>query len=355
MAVPNIVRILPYGAPIDFPVIGGPTMGGALVEIYGGGFRLASRDSTNRASTAKPVDVLFGGVPAPRIAVARSNLIRVVTPECGIPLTGGSPEPGVGFVDVEVRNLDDAGAPIPGESAVVPSGYAYFRPRLDSLAKGYVTRLVEAVIDQLRRHVLLNTLTHQALDFDPNTGDAFGLIDNATLPALVLIGPRLVENRLQSIRGSQTIDPARVPGLPPEERHMIATMPYTVDLSFDLLGMTGSGRYDDTGASVSEGGRVGLLNLMDTVITYMRRRPLITLDRDPADPARGQVSFELQFSNQNSLPSVEDNASGDVHTFRSQIVVQGVHVERIGHVFGDAAIGAVPLVEQILVDYSRLG
>jgi hypothetical protein len=86
----------------------GPSSGGDLVRLVG-------------TDLADRVQVLFGGVLAEVLSVRDEAGLRVV--DLRTPLHA------VGVVDVELQNLDAAGAPVPGESVALAGAYRFARPR----------------------------------------------------------------------------------------------------------------------------------------------------------------------------------------------------------------------------------
>jgi hypothetical protein len=348
----DIVRILPYGAPIDQPAFG-PTSGRALIEIYGGGFRvptIAPPEQFNAPDVQPPqtVEVTFGGVPALSVKVPRSNLLRVITPPTPlpfdpteIPLYPAEPDRDKvqkghsGWVDVVVTNLDDNGAPI--ESETVSNGYAYVNPPLNGLASGAVsdttlTRVVDALVNEFRRSVWPEVLTHQSVEYDSD-GTELRIIDIARLPSITLLGPRTETSRQCELPAPGVYEPNIVPGTPPEERYMINRMPYALDLLFDVVGQARE--------------RATVLNLMHVATDFIQKTPQLVVQRDPSDPSRGNVRYQFEFETQASTFDIQTGANNsDLHSFRGSIRVKGVQIERIP-IFGDAATDAVPEVEII--------
>lgn len=351
MAVPRIVRILPYGAPLEADATG-PVSGGALVEIYGAGFRVPVPISGQSGSGAaqRTVEVLFGGQAAEAVAVVRSNLIRVVTPPSPVGFDYGTNAGGEGAVDVVVRNLDAMGDPVPGEEITVTDGYEYLRPRLDDTAEQVLTRVERALIVLMRRSVLDNTLSVQSVEYDSQTADGLQRVDIAKLPALVLIGPTTSRNGFYSRSGSTLISAQDVAGAPVERLAVLARYARTVDMVYDVIGAVGP-----TTPGGPHGGKSMLLNLMSVLIGFVHRTPYLEVQRDPADAALGAVRYEFDFVG-GADPVVDRTPSdSDLMQFSGSLVIRGVDIQNIAGVpgSGDGATAAVADVENVVVDVVR--
>ena len=97
------------------------------------------------------------------------------------------------------------------------------------------------------------------------------LVAMASLPALVLSGPKITENRFYALNeGREDVVPG--PAGPELARHRPT---YTVDLAFTITAVS-----DHT---------VELLNLMAAVGTFLNRNRWIELPRNPDDSALGTV------------------------------------------------------------------
>jgi hypothetical protein len=166
MAVPTLIAITPAT---------GPSGGGDLVRLRGTGF-------TER------VQVLFGGVAATVLnvrAAGGESFADVRTP-VRIP----------GAADVVLRNLDPDGVPVPGEEATLTAAYRFLRAPI--VREADLTRVVRALLRELKRQVIENVSASVALDYDDTPSDGLNVVAMAKLPSLVLSGPRLVENRFFS-------------------------------------------------------------------------------------------------------------------------------------------------------------
>src|SRR5262249_24619980 len=146
----------------------------------------------------------------------------------------------------------------------------YLRPSLTVEAD--LTRLVRTLIQDLKRQVLANVVLTAQTDFASTTGEELHLAEVAQLPALVLVGPGLAEDRFYSLN---ELPGARSNGGTFERRRT----PYTVDLDFTIVGAS-----DHTAE---------LLNLMAAVQAYFHANPLLAVARDPRQPDAGVVRYEM--------------------------------------------------------------
>lgn len=243
MAVPTLTAITPTS---------GPTSGGDLVRMTGTGF-------------AAQVAVTFGGAPAVVLAVRAEAGAFVADVR--------TPAHAEAVVDVTLRNLDAAGAPVPGEEAALVGAYRFLRPRI--VQEADLTRLVRALLREFKRQVIANVSMTVSVDYDDTTIDGMNVVAISKLPSLVLSGPRVAENRFFS-----TNEPHEdvVPG-PAGPEILRRRPPLTVDLVFTLTAAS-----DRT---------VELLNLMAAVATFLNRNRWVELPRDPGDPSAGDVRWEM--------------------------------------------------------------
>jgi hypothetical protein len=261
----------------------GPASGGDLVTVVGAGVGPA-------------VSVHFGGVAGTVVSLrdkAGAAVLQIRTPPHA-----------EGVVDVTVQNLDSAGVPIAGALATLPAAYRFERARI--VREADLTRIVRALLRELKRQVLENVSLSVSADFDDTPLDGLDVVAIATLPSLVLTGPRLRENRFYS-----TNEPLEqvVPG-PTGPEIQRRRPPLTVDVSFSL-----------TGASDRA---VELLNLMAATATFLNRNRWLVLDRDPATPAAGVVRWEMDADGE---LRTDLDGKGDVRAFTWGLVIRGVDID----------------------------
>ena len=245
----------------------GSTRGGDLVQLQGFGFSAHSQ-------------VLFDSLPATVIGVAAD----------GSSIDVRTPEHQAGLVNVTVTGQQS--------QVMKVAAFAFLRPQLTQ--ESDLTRLVRVLIQSLKRQVLQNTGISMSIDYRGMTHDSVHVVELAHLPALVLTGPRMRENKLfanpqlqECSAGHETI---------------YFRSAYTVDLFFTL-----------TGASQSTG---ELLNMMAAAASYLHLNRWINLPRQSGDPSelRWEMDPEGEFHTQ--LDGVDD-----VRAFTCSFVVRGFDID----------------------------
>lgn len=274
MAVPTITSVTPSA---------GPAAGGDLVRVTGTDFAAA-------------VEVLFDGVLA---------TVESLRDEAGVSIADiRTPAHADGTVDVTVRNLDGSGVPVPGEEATLAAAYRFLRARIAE--ESNLTRIVRELLQRLRREVLDATSISVSVDYDDTVIDGVNVIALAQLPAVVLSGPSIDENRFFS---SNVPHEDAVAGSAGPEL-LRRRPPFTVDLEFTI-----------TGASNRT---VELLNLMAAVATFLNRTRWLELLRDPGDAAKGSVRWEMD--PQGEYRTRLDGPD-DVRAFTCGFVVRGFDID----------------------------
>jgi hypothetical protein len=296
MAKPTLTSISP---------LSGPASGGDLVTLHG--------------AFAARVEVRFGDAPAIIVSVrdeAGVSIAQVRTP-------GHAEAP----VDVTLSNIDAAGKPVAGESITLAGTYRFLRPRI--VREADLTRLIRALLRELKRQVIENVSLSVAVDFDDAPLEGLDVTAIAKLPSLVLSGPRIKENRFYS---TNTLEEEVVAGAKgPEIRRR--RPPFTVDVEFAL-----------TGASDRA---IELLNMMTAVAAFLDRNRWLSMERDPASPTAGEVRWEMDASGE-----LQTNLDGkdDVRAFTWGLVIRGFDVDEglpldLGKAVaeGGADIGVAPI------------
>lgn len=279
MAVPTITSIDP-----DL----GHTGGSALVEIIGTNFRVLTvqaQVSGEIVPVAPPsIEVEFDGVAATTIQFISATRIFVVTPEVD-----------ENDVDVVLRNIDDLGTSIPGEEVTVVDGFKYRRPQLH-IASDLVT-VIRNLILTLRRQLHPSVTLTVHTDFDDTSADLLNIAKLASVPALVLQGPKLEENRFYSLnqlpQETSTSDP---------EEFFIKREPYTVDIVFEYLGVSNL--------------KVEHLNLSNAVVAFFHKNKFVT---HPSTGDRLELDFETGAQPRAVPRSNDDN----LRTFRGSFLIRG--------------------------------
>jgi hypothetical protein len=231
---------------------------------------------------------------------------------------------GEGVVDLTVRNVDDSGVPIPGESVTVPRAFTYRRVQLADEA--HLTRLVRQFIREWRRQVLPNTVLSVHTEYDSETGDGLNVTDLATLPGIALTGPDMAENRFFSENGTKE-------AVLPDGEVLLYTAPYTVDLTFAVTGVSDS--------------HVELLNLMALSTQFVDMNPYIYLDRDPADPARGRVRYEFDFAPNGNFATAAGTNISNLRSFSGTVIIRGFDIEDMAGFAGSLGADLTQTVEDV--------
>jgi hypothetical protein len=242
---------------------------------------------------ARAVAVSFGSRGAAVLAVhteAGRDVVDMRTP-------ASSPGP----VAVTVDNLDESGRPIPGERVVLPGAYHYTRPELRGEAD--LTRVVRALLRALKDQVVDEVHLSVAVDYAEPTTEGVQVTALASLPSLVLSGPQLRWNPIQS----EHVDTVEVvPGLAGNDV-VLRRATQAFDLSFQLLGASDRA--------------VELLNLMAAVARFLDRNRWLEVERDPGRPGLGVERFELE---RDGGTHMRVAGRDGVHNFTTGLAVCGV-------------------------------
>ncbi len=298
MSIPSIASLSPSA---------GPTAGNLLVEVLGAGFQLPAGTPA--------VGVLVGGRPAREVRVVSSQQLTCIVP------------PGdAGPVDVVVQNLDTAGAPIPGEEAVAPGAFTYVPQPL--AVETDLTRLVRALLQELKRQVLDNVVLTVHTDFDAGIGAELHLAQIARLPGLVMVGPELAEDRFFSLNQLPEVSTG-------PEQFAQRRVPYTVDLGFTVVGVS-----DHT---------TELLNLMAATQLFFHRNPYLELDRDPDDPNAGRVRYEMAVARDGDLKVTSQPNESNVRSFSGRFVVRGFDLEDLAGASGEGVVARGAVASDVVV------
>lgn len=316
MAVPTISAVEPSV---------GATGGGNLVEIRGSHFRLwtipppSGRPLPARTPT---VEVLFGGALSPRVIVASATRLFAIAPKTSITLQ--APEHGEGAVSVVVRNIDEDGATIPGESATRSSAYAYRRVQLAT--ESDLSRLTRALLQELKAQVIVNVSIATHTDWDPDAEDGLNTLGIAELPGIALVGPDLSENRRYSLNEQKW---QRV-GTSLES--VLRRVPYTVDLTFTVVG-------------VSEL-KAQALNMMAVTQGFFELNKRVSMLRDPSVPSLGSVSYDLDVLPDGDMRMDPTPSDSNVHSFSGRIAIRGFDLEDLAGFSGHQVISRTAQVTE---------
>lgn len=314
MAVPTVVNIIPAEAPVA---------GRKIIEIYGNNFRMPSDLPPGDVTEPSPnsVEVLFDGV-AGTVEVISPILLRVYVPVS--PISGKQADNfGAGTVDVEIRNVDDNGVLIAGETLTLADGFTYRQVGLDSVTSSQLATLVASMILDMRKQVIPEVVLEQSTEYDGDTSDGLNITQIAEVPAIVLNGPALTENRFYSLNTSRFCE--QPDGTFLEMRH-----PYTVDLTFEVVGIANSTHQ--------------LLNMMALFVTYMRRNKFFDF---------GTNRYEFDFVEGGEPEARTNPNNSNLRSFSGTIVLRGFDIEGFAGFTNDDVVGIQREVINICFDLSK--
>ena len=308
MAIPTITSIQPAR---------GASSGQTLLTITGTGMRLPPQPPAGRPTTGRlpqTVQIHIGGKPVTCVLVREDAAI----PD-GTIATCLTPASAPGPADVLIQNLDSTGQPIAGEILLLPDAFTYERTALSM--ESSLTRLVRALLRALKAQVIENVNLTVHTDFDASPENGVQLAAVARLPALVLAGPELRQNRTYSLNQQ----PVR------ELRDGLALhrVPYTVDVGFTLIGIT-----DRTAE---------LLNLMSLCTLFLHKNKHLVMAGDPHAPDAGHVAYEMDFAPGGQFQVRSQPSESNVRHFVGELVIRGFDIDEphgiaIEHVHASSAI-----------------
>ncbi len=299
MAVPTITTITPNA---------GLSSGQTLVEIVGTAMRLPpSPPESGPTDGYVPitVNVLFAGLRATNVNVRTDPS----NPPDGTIVSCLTPPHEPGIVDFTLRNLDDSGDPIPGEEVVAVGAFTYHPEDLTREAD--LTRLVRTLLREFKAQVMENVSLTVSTDYDDTPEDQLHIAAVSELPTLVLVGPQLSENRFYSLNQLPESGGGDAEQLP----FYIQRSPYTVDLSFTIIGIS-----DHT---------VQLLNLMSLCTMFFHKNKFIKMDRDPSNPIKGEVAYEMDFEPDGQLKVQSQPNESNVRHFTGTFVIRGFDIDQV--------------------------
>ncbi len=320
MAIPTIVSLTPSA---------GWTAGRQLVEIRGTNFRLPTTPAVSTvgavARAPQSVEVLFGASAAPSVKVYSTSLLRVLTPthwptrwwfdfgngtRAPAPAPDATPPKGAtlvtesGTVDVVVRNLDDDGEIITGETVTSEDAYSFVRPRLDR--QGTWDRAVTTLVDALRLAILDNVVDDADVDFDVDTGEITGLTSVSKLPALALIEKDFSDAEDQHEHG-------QVEETGSDHYALVRRAPIYTDFTCRLLGMS-----DDP---------TELRALAELVRVFFQNQDEIRIYKNPLVPEAGTYKINLRRGPETAIRESGRIGRTNLLVFSAQLVLSGIPTE----------------------------
>lgn len=292
MAVPTITSIAPAI---------GHTRGRLLVEILGSGFQTWVIPPPSGAPTPdawSTVEVLFGGALGTEVAVVSATRLFVRAPPS--PLGGVKPNFGEGTVDVIVRNVDEDGDVIGSETVTAVAAFEYRRQQL--AAESDLARLVRTLLQEMKRQIIPNVSATTHSDYDLETADLLDVVDVAELPAVVIFGPNIQENRFFSLNGSITRQLSN-------GEYETRPAPDTDDLMFTFVAVSDQ--------------KLEALNLQSSVREFFANNKWLTMPRDPADLALGTVKYDMQLDAAGIGFTPSGDGKSNLRSFSGSFVVRG--------------------------------
>jgi len=242
----------------------GIAVGGSFVAIVGTGFRVPA-DPEHGETVAQTVRVTFGTTVSEVAYALSATEIMCIDPG----YAGDADVDPIPVVDVLVENLADNGDV--QDSATLSDAWMWTRPVLDATSDDPLPRLVRGVLRMLKRGILANTSLSTHPDFDDDVEDGLDITAVAELPALVLYGPTLREDKFLHSDENVYVQVGDV-----WQSHRIGS---TVDLVFGLR-MLASERFT-------------LIALMGAVEQFFSRRRHVRMARSGADPEGASVQWSL--------------------------------------------------------------
>jgi len=292
MATPTIVSISPNV---------GPSGGNTFVTITGTNFRVPPTPVSSGKTEAplSTVRVTMGGREATSVEVVSSTKLYVLT------IFGDS-----GARAVVVTNLDDAGVAIPNETATAATGFTYKRP--DLAIERQLTRVVRALLQEWKRQVLENTVQTTYVDYDADAADKLDTTAFAALPAIVLVGPDMSEDRFFSLN---------------QRRYAVTqtgfdlhAVPLTADLSFSVILLANT--------------QQELLNLAAHAAVFVDRNSYLKVPINFDDLSAGSLDYEMDYAGDEVFTTADVLNLSNVQQMTGRIVVRGVDLLDIDSVLG---------------------
>lgn len=288
MAVPTVASVSPSR---------GHT-GGCLVRITGTNFREPTEPSNPSGplpEAAPSVEVFFGAEQATTVRWLSSTLLEVIAP--------GQDK---GTVSVIVRNVDDDGELIGAETAELEDAFEFAQP--DLTVDQYPTRVIDQLILEMRRQILDEVVTLTHTDYDATPEDDLQITQLAKIPALILLGPELLD----------------APEIPANSEVEIddGTETDTIDvyqraevkhLRFRLIGVTDNSRE--------------LFNLLSVTRLFFKKNPYVVVARDPEDADQGRNRHPVFVETEPAARGAP--TTSNLRQFTASFALHGVYFERI--------------------------
>jgi hypothetical protein len=205
---------------------------------------------------------------------------------------------------VTVKNLDVSGNPIAGES--VSATTLLRAQRADLTIETDLTRLERTLIRELKRQVLENVLKTASVDYDGTPGGAFEVPDIATLPALALQGPQVIDNRFYDTELQLETDDGAGSWV---KRRTFKT----VNLTYRFVLMDTS--------------QVRNMNLLALMLQFLQNNSYIEMLRVAGDLTKGTIQYEM--NQMGEFTTFTGSSEADIRGFSGSLVIRGFQVEDV--------------------------
>lgn len=222
-----------------------------------------------------------------------------------------------GRVDVTVRNIDETGIVIPGESVTAVKAWAPLRPNLS--ARSHMEVTLDTLLQWLKREVVKEVAYTTELDWDEENGQLnVGYL--ARVPALLLTGLDWSKNRevLETLgQPAQQIDD------PVTEGNVVIRRKVTLrDLTGTIVGVS------DT---IPE-----MVTMAQATSVFFDKNVKLEVPRNPNNPAAGVRAYEMLNTDELAMtPRPGDNIS----FFTMGFLVRGVRVDTIPGLPDESVVG----------------
>lgn len=269
-----------------------------MVEILGSNFQLTpDPPSTGVVPAWNPtVEVLFDTTPSDRVDVITEGRLFAVVPIS--PLSGVE-----GAIDITVRNVDQDGNVITGEITTKVDAFTYSRPAVN--VEMDLPRLIRQILRDFKRQVHENTCWAVSSDYTGAPSE-FAITELAAIPAIVLSGPDMAENREYSINESRSISYAA-------GEYAELRPPFTTDLEFDVM--------------VVGDNSIQTLNIVKEVHAFIHRNPFIRMLADPDVPDGEYVDYEMAWTGGRTTQKVSVANNSNIKAYSGAFIVRGFDID----------------------------
>ena len=284
------------------------TAGNIIAVVAGSGFRLPTAPPATGVVPVRPPSVRasLGGTACPLVMVLSATEIRIVLPSRG-----------PGAADLLVENIDDAGAAIPGEYKTLASAITYRRPDLSAKGeRSTLSRITRAVRKIFADQVIANVSITVHTDYDGDPLDSAGVTEVGALPAVIITGPRALEDRFYSTNETETRTGSDgvITASPP----LFTVSPtYTITLLSESL--------EELHA---------LISLATSAVDMTDE---LSIARDTEDATAGTVEYEFDFSGAGGFEAANQPNESNIRQATATVIVRGVNIEPPAEVLAGVA------------------